>query len=182
MFPGKLRGTIEKEEKLTPEEINAIQDWSNPSDSELHDYEKIGKKDPKIVQKYNALLSACKKLGSFQGKVYRGVNIPIQTLRRFSSNTIVQTKLLQSYTRSRRIAKEFALLGSGDDDTTTGVLWIVQLKHAIDISKYSELPEEEECLLLKGSRLRILKIHMASLLTKSSSENARITQIEAEEV
>lgn len=98
------------------------------------------------------LKNRLKKLEAFEGIVWRGLNLPRETVDLYRPGEIVWWPAFSSTSLSRDVAEPFANKGQG-----VAVLMKIHSKECIDVRGVSDKLGEQEILCLPGTRMRVLR-------------------------
>lgn len=156
-----------KKEKLTADDIFAIEMWTGSSSGDIRKCQNTGvgcnedlDGNGPTSEIIRNLSTALNKLPDYKGSVYRGVKIPrdrqAEFLAKLQSGD-VSDKGFMSSSKSMKIAKTFA---EGDD----GVIIKIKSKKGKDISKWSTSMDaldvdEKEVVIMPGSKFRYAGVH-----------------------
>lgn len=138
---------------------DSIRAFAGIAYSDIRDYEAFGKGGSQAKQHAENINKYLDRAPVYDGEMFRG--FAFSSKSRFDdfmkgvSSKKMEVNAMSSFTKSRKIAEQFA--GGGLGDAEYQVVMRVRKSKPVgaDISKISKLTEEEEVLVKKGSRFKI---------------------------
>ena len=150
--PPRPEGT-EWKKTLTKEEKEAIKDWSGDFYTDMRKYQSTGKGDSDVINAVNRMQSALDKDGSYNGVAWRGASARPADYKELLNAKEVSMKAFTSASTKSDVAMDFL------NSVKAGrqrVLYKIQTRTAVDISRASVVKHEAEVILRQASKYKVI--------------------------
>ncbi len=119
-------------------------------------------KSPSLEAEILVLRKGLERIENFEGKLYRGANLPPEALQSYSVGATVTLTGISSASRKKQVALDFA----------QGQVLEFRVRHGKPIRAYSQQPQEDEVVIDHGARFKVISVKKIKKTFESEDSSA----------